>query len=292
MILRGAARKASKGSMLVEFSFAALILYLLLAAILTFGRMLFVGQTTTSAVDAAARELARNPLPAMATFEEVRDNTVSPSSFRTDTYSEDYLVIDISGYLAAPGGMSLLEYLDSINIPRINRMLVPVMQIQEVAGDMMLRYPGALITSATAPSGYTVVVPVVTAQANDGTTTVEFLRVLEEIDTELNPGDNSGASPDPFLVTSAEGGLVALRLNYPFQSASMQGSLNQMQIIADDSLVSSSNAAGGLLVDPMEESGPNAGLYGLGLQFSGGNDVRPFRRVISTQAIYPREIFE
>jgi len=282
--------RGKKGSILVEFAAIALVMYLLLAGILTFGRLLFTAQTMTSAVDTAARELSVTPLPAAATFEEVRDEVAPPTAFRQDTYSEDYLVIDITSYLNSPGGMSLISYLDSIDIPRVNRMLVPVMQIQEISGDYFLRYPGALVQSPTAPSGMTVVVPRVINIQNDGTTEIEFVRVLEEVDTEDEPGDNTGTSPDPFMVT--EESLAALRLNYPFQSVSIVASTNNQYILADDSLVSAVNSPGGALIDPGDDSGPNAGLYGLGSQYSFVEEVRPFRRVISTQAAFKREIFE
>ena len=41
----------------------SLALYLLLAAILTFGQLLYGAQTLQSAADTAAREIARIPLP-------------------------------------------------------------------------------------------------------------------------------------------------------------------------------------------------------------------------------------
>ncbi len=281
--------RSSKASMMIEFAIVSVVLYLLLASILTFGRLLFLAQTTSGAIDSAARELARTPFPAASTFEEVRDTT---NAFTTETYSEDFLAIVIDPWLAAPGGLTLLEYLDSLGIPSINRQLFPAMYIQRVGADTLLRYPGALVESVTAPSGYSVVVPMVLSQDNNGNMSVRIVRVLEEIDTEEEPGDNTGASPDPFSILSPERGQVALRLNYPFQSVAMQGSINQAPILADDSLVTIVNPGSYTFVDAGEVSGPNAGLYGLGIQLSWTTEIRPFRRVISTQSIYPREVFE
>lgn len=274
---------------MIEFAIVAVVLYLLLASILTFGRLIFVAQTATTAVDSAARELSRIPLPAAVTFEEVRDTT---NVFSTQIYSEDYLAIDVGPWLAAPGSNTLLDYLDSLSIPQVNRQLVPVMMLQPVGGTTLLRYPGTLVESATAPSGYTVVIPVVISEDNAGNMSIRLVRVLEEIDTEDEPGDNTGASPDPFALASAERGQVALRLNYPYQSVEMQGTIGKAPIIADDSLVSVTNLGSYTVVDPGQVSGPMAGRYGLGVQLSWMEQLRPFRRVVSTQAIYPRELFE
>lgn len=282
--------KQRRASMMVEFAIVAVVLYLLLACVLTFGRLIFVAQTTTTAVDSAARELSRIPLPAAVTFEEVRDTT---NEFTTSIYSEDYLVIDVTAYLAAPApGETMLDYLDSINMPQVNKQLFPLMLLQPYGTRTLLRYPGTLVESATAPSGLTVVIPVVTSEDNAGNTTIKLIRVLEEIDTEEEPLDNSGASPDPFALDSAQRGQVALRLNYPYQSAEMQGTVGKTPIVADDSLVTVTNIGSYSVVDPGQDVGPMAGQYGLGVQLSWMQRLRPFRRVVSTQAIYPRELFE
>lgn len=67
-------RPARPGQALVEFAVVALVMYLLLAAILTFGHALYVAQGLQTAADLAAREISRTPLPADATFEEALDD--------------------------------------------------------------------------------------------------------------------------------------------------------------------------------------------------------------------------
>jgi Flp pilus assembly protein TadG len=52
----------------------ALVVYLLLAAILTFGHALYVAQGLQQAADLAAREIARTPLPADDRFEDALAN--------------------------------------------------------------------------------------------------------------------------------------------------------------------------------------------------------------------------
>ena len=53
-----------RGQALVEFAIVCLAVYLLLAAILTFGQWLYSAQGLQQAVDVAAREISRTPLPA------------------------------------------------------------------------------------------------------------------------------------------------------------------------------------------------------------------------------------
>ncbi|MEM1062515.1 MAG: pilus assembly protein, partial [Planctomycetota bacterium] len=149
---------------------------------------------------------------------------------------------------------------------------------------------------------------VVTARNADGVETVRWVPVVEEIDTESNAAGNEGANPDPFSIDSAERGLVALRINYPFQSPVLSGfrpspagrfEPNGAFInSADDASITELNAAdapGARLGLPSVSggvfTGPYGGDYGLGTQAAFGRPVRPFRRVLTAQAVYRREIF-
>jgi len=291
MMRRGLGNR--RANLLIEFAIVFLLLYMIIGGILTFGKLLFAAQTINQAADNAARELARTALPATATFEDVRDAIVPPTEFRTDVYSEDWLAIDITPWILAPAGLTLYEYLDSLPMPWVNRQLVPLMFMQAGAGgDTLLRYPGALVTSATAPSGYSVEVPVVLNEDTAGNTTVRWVRVLEEMDTEDEPGDNTAPNPDPFSVISPQGGVAALRLNYPYQSEVFSTYLNSAWVAADDTLVTELNSPFGTPVDPGLANGPYSGEYGLGRQLAWGTEIRPFHRLVSAQAVYRREIFE
>jgi hypothetical protein len=61
--------------------------------------------------------------------------------------------------------------------------------------------------------------------------------------------------------------------------------------IADDSAVNPGAPLGDLVASD-RPYGPYAGLYGLGQQAAFATPVRPFRRVVSAQAVYRREIFD
>ena len=96
-----------------------------------------------------------------------------------------------------------------------------------------------------------------------------------------------------------------LRLNYPVEAATMSsfrqspgGPLEPnlgFPNLADDQQVQSEAgtfAPAGELIAPDRQFGPYTGQYSLGRQLAFAQEVRPFRRVISAQAIYRREVFE
>src|SRR5262249_56367219 len=103
----------------------------------------------------------------------------------------------------------------------------------------------------------------------------------------------------------ADRGLAAVRLNYPYQAAMLSGfqptppsDVDPLPpnmgnaILADDGGVQQNNSAPGGFIDD-GSIGTYAGPFGLGRQLAlAGRTVRPFRRLISTQAIYRREVFE
>lgn len=292
-------RKARKANALIEFAVIALLLYLFLAGTLTLGRMFLCAQVIGQAADTAARELARTPLPATMTFEEARDNTAPGTEFRDRIYSEGYLVIDLSAWGA---GQTLSEYLDTLSppIPLVNRMLVPVMTVERIGGNPYLRYPGALIDrggpSVDFPSGYSVEIPTYVTHANDGTGVIRWVKVLEEIDTEDEanlglPGDDAGADPDPFQVTSLQRGVAAVRINFPYHAIGLTERLGDKFVVADDSAIAQVNSPSGPVVS-LAGAGMFNGDLGLGSQYAFGGEFRPFRRVLTEQAIARREVFE
>lgn len=302
-------RRQRSGQSLIEFAVVALVLYMLLAAILTFGHAIYAAQTLQGAADFAAREISRTPLPAAETFENVLSSGVLGPGGQ-NIFDDDFLVFD----LEMLGTQNFFE--DVVPTwPSLNQQLATLMIVDRpdfdgdgAADAHLIRYPGALLQDPSTPTGYTVGIPLVESRSATGVETIRWVPVVEEIDTEDSPMDDAGDSPDPFRVDSTAGGIVALRINYPFQSASMSsyrpnaagpfeptmGNRN----VADDGGVAELNAAdrpGGLVGQPLifndVYAGVYGGQYGLGAQGVMGQVVRPYRRVISAQAIYRREVF-
>ena len=338
-------RRPRGGQSLVEFALVALVVYMLLAAILTFGHALYVSQGLQTAVDLAAREIARTPLPANLTLDNPADSA-EPGAIHHDLvrsliFDEAFLVVDLDSlYTADPNADFFRDVVPFM--PPLNQQLATLMIVDRpdfdgdgAADAWLLRYPGALLTRASdiAPpstvsaypswvaANYAVGIPLVTNRDASGAETIRWVPVIEEIDTEASPLDNTSPNPDPFKLVQEDAanvdhrGIVALRLNFPFQSASMSSfrpnpagpsapNLGTPNAANDDN-VSEENPAerpGNFAGDILGGDGqPDTygGQYGLGAQHALGSDlltgglpVRPYRRVISAQAIYRREVFE
>jgi hypothetical protein len=351
-------RVRRSGAALVEFALIALVLYLLLAVTIEMGRSLYSAQLVQQAADVAAREISRTPLPPNVTLEQMLYDRTLPSNARVlrDIYNEDYLVVDLDKQLT-PGQAFLDFFADK---PIVNRQLFSLMIYEEVNGRRLLRYPGALFNSSTAPSGFTVAIPMVVSRDSTGAETIEWHRVVEEMklppgsslssasgsqqssgnnsggsqsgqgsttsgsgnNTGLLTGTGSGSAPTPqptptptvpspsslFPITSSQRGLVAVRINFPYQAAALsayqanassaasgQGSSNRV-IEANDGGVKVQQQANGFTpsggpIDSGQAVGPYAGPFGLGRQLALGTTVRPFSKLLTAQAIYRREVF-
>lgn len=281
---------ARRGSSLIEFALVSLVLTLLLTGVIELGRALFVAQGLQDAARVAAREIALTPLPADATFQDGV----------AQVYSAEWLVVDLD---LVPGGQPPLEFVVE-NAPLLNRALAPYMIREDVdvggTPHRLLRYPGALLDAPGAAGGalgtnpgLTVGVPFLTYDAGGQEETLRWLPVVEELVEDVFP--------------LGGGGRVELRINYPFQAAAMtfhgpgadptgpfDPTLGQ-PVIADDSVLieDATGRPGGLLtgVDTTSGSTAYSGVYGLGRLPALGQEVRPFRRVLTGQAIFRREVF-
>src|SRR5271157_1680892 len=280
---KGCSVRGRRGSVLVEFALIALILYLILAATIEFGRALMAAQLLQQAADIAAREVARTPgLPVVGTLTDW-DNTSDTNAAFNNTvvlqtiFDPQYLVVDIS---------KGLDYFN--DKPILNRLLAPLMIPDYTNG--FLRYPGALVANASMPSGYTVQIPVVTYSGG-----VEqigaMLPVVEEIlpNTSIDPNSSYSSDNSPFCLVAANvapqlRGTVALRINYPFQAASLSATAPSSNWPPDPNFnyIHPSDGTN----TPGTYSGPN----GLGDQLVFATNVRPYRRLLSAQAIYRREV--
>ncbi len=284
-----------RGAVLVEFGFIALLMYLIIAVTVDFGRLFFTAQAVQDAARASAREIAVIPLPPDMTFEQA----LADPKVRARVYDPDHLVIDLDNI---PGGLTLQQFNDQL--PVLNKMLRPLMIFDSSNGRRLLRYPGALLTDASTPSGLTVGIPYVEGRDAQGVETIRWVPVIEEIKNPNFPA----ASPFSMTTPAAmpERGLVAIRINYPYQAAMMSAYQssglppgaprppnlsNRIQAI-DGSVTELNAAPGDGFVPDSGLAGPYAGKYGLGRMYVAGDTVRPFRRLLTAQMIFRREVFE
>ncbi len=316
--------KRKSGAILVEFAIVSLALYLILAAILTFGSAIWIGQNLQQAVDVGAQELSRmplNPNSALGWGDISPDPSADGSTLASinarvlnEIYDEQYLIItpqeiDDAGYT---GNRAFLDYADAV-LPLVNRLLVPVMIFDRQYQGGVWRYPGTIVQN-TQTGQETVLVPILQDNNVSWVSPIEEIRVDHDGLPSTEPvGPFSVIPPSP-QPTGFIPGVVALRINYPFQSASMSsfspdpvdptepnvGNVNS----ADDSALTANNSGAYALLVPEntyddEDSSIHAGRYGLGRQIALPFDrdsirqfgVRPYRRVLSLQAIYRREVF-
>jgi hypothetical protein len=290
-------RRKERGSALIEFALVSLFLYLLLAASVDLGRQVLVAQALQEAARVGARELALIPLPAEMTFDDaVKDQLVVARVFDPSKLVVDITTMDQAG---------LDAYFASL--PVVNNVLRPLMIVDHTDGTRtLLRYPGALLTDPNDPNKFVIGIPRVVERGANGVETIEWINVLEEVRSD--PGD---PTTGPFSVTSTvpgvPPGVVALRINYPFQAAALSGFQQNdpnnpnNPILANDAQVTELNAApgGDPGFDPDENCGPlsdctgiYSGPYGLGRQFALNQRVRPYRKMVSAQSIFRREVFE
>jgi hypothetical protein len=318
-----------RGAALVEFALVSIVLYLLLAGTIEFGRLMFDANALQDVARVAARELALAPVRANATFDYALscDATTDPDclvDLKSRIFDPACLVVDLSdpavagdpdGYFAA--------------MPVVNRALRTLM-ITEPQRPNLLRYAGALMSDGSgmacsaigpngqaAATGLTVGIPLIEARDANGGESITWVPVLQEIRAA---GDAECPSRGPFsliyIATDdacgaleadplADRGLAAVRINYPYQAATLSGFQPSVPtdvdplppnignaIIAEDGAVQELNAAPGGTMDD-GAIGPYAGAFGLGRQLAlAGRTVRPFRKLISVQAIYRREVVE
>jgi len=275
----------------VEFAFIAFLLYLFMAVIVDFGRLFYTANAVQDAARVTARELSVIPLPAEMTLEQA----LADPRVRQRVFQPEHLVIDLDD---VPGGLPLEEFLDGL--PVLNQTLRPLMIFQRVNGRRLLRYPGALIVDPSTPSGLTVGIPYVVGRDANGVETIRWVPVVEEIRNPSFPGAS------PFSLDTPAGmpqrGLVAIRINYPYQAAMLsayqESPLGPLapnlsyRVRADDAAVTQTGPAPGALAAPSDEAGPYTGAYGLGRLYVAGEEVRPVRKLLSAQAIFRREVFD
>ncbi len=293
------------GAVLVEFAVVALLFVVLAGAIFDYGRAFFAAQQIQRASRVAAREIALLPLPpagigledALACRRSEVDMGLAPCDAlaaapalpREVVFDSDFLAIQCGDTVDCGSEAALDAFFSTL--PVVNQLLRPLMIFDRDAScsgsgepPCLLRYPGALVSDAASVTGLSVVIPVV---VDDGA--FACVPVVEPVGADFGVG---------------AGGLVTLRVNYPFQAAALlswnvDDEGNSAVIDAEDP--GACAGLGGLAPLPTlgalpvatgtSNAGPNAGALGLGRQLAFGRVVRPFRRVISSEAAFRREFY-
>ena len=129
-----------RGQALVEFAVVCLAVYLLLAAILTFGQWLYSAQGLQQAVDVAAREISRTPLPAAQitsgslsggtmtlSYALTGDWTQDPSltAVRQQVFDDNLLVLAIDPVQSGSGAMTFNGGHPIGDFPIVTQQLMP-----------------------------------------------------------------------------------------------------------------------------------------------------------------------
>ncbi|QDT35392.1 TadE/TadG family type IV pilus assembly protein [Thalassoglobus polymorphus] len=185
------------GQAIVEFAVVAFILTFLLGAMLALGFLFFSANVVQQAADVGAMELSRHPYTPTGKFHDALTDS--------GLFTEAALVVPVGT--------------NPESLPLINRMLFSV-YIYDPDIDMV-RYPGTLVTNPSNET--TVVIPLVGFGNRDSTTGVETITEWRKVVEEVTP---ARASEGPYSMLSTSTGtlapgMVALRINYPYQSAGL-----------------------------------------------------------------------
>jgi len=269
------------------------ILVLIIGATISFGLFFFQANVLQQAVDVGAQEISRFPFAATGTLGlgdlnvDLNDSNIltNDAKFKLEIYDEERLVLDRNA--------------DVTDLPLLNRLLVPVMIPDTINGEPVRRFPGAVVTNAN--GNRTVLIPIINYDSVTGAETlIRWVAPVEEISSSSGNRPYSLDASDPS--SSFVPGMVALRINYPAQSTTLvnrTGDEGQVIIEADDALIAPSDTGSNYSLVVPAESGPanttiNSGRFGLGRQAAllRTAGVRPYRKVLSSQAIYRREVFE
>ncbi len=259
-----------QGGALVEFALVSLIFYLLFAATIEFGRLIFAAQVLQDVARVAARELAVTPLPAAVTFDEA----LALPAVRERVWDSAQLIVNATNDATLEAGFAAL--------PLVNRALRPLFIPDKIGDTSVLRYPGALVPDATVPVwGLRVMIP---KEVPGGGYVMRS--VLQEV-----RGDPGDPATGPFSATSlaVPNSIAAVLVQYPFQAASMSAFTPQ----PPEPSGAPAPTVGFVVPAPADTPiGTYTGENGLGAQAAFGQKVRPYRRILTGQSFFRREVLE
>ncbi|MEX1024816.1 MAG: TadE/TadG family type IV pilus assembly protein [Planctomycetota bacterium] len=308
-VLRPSIRRIQRGAVLVEFALVSIVFYLLLAGTVELGRLMVMNQALQDAARIAAREFALAPFPASATFEQALYDALQPvPSVNPPIFDPRALVVDMTDLPAGTDPTTVFA-----TLPVVNQSLQLLMFRDEVTVEGqrrdVYRMPGTLLINdafaqmplPTNPLGLTVQVPRIIGRGPGGGEIIEWTNVLEEVRANnsfvaAGTGSFSLTPPNP----GQESGMAAVRLNLPFQSVLLGSfytdadgsSAGPMEATGVQTVTNPQDQNGRLAIDSADSAGTYGGEYGLGGLHMLGTQIRPFRRVISAQSMFRREVFQ
>ena len=284
-------RGNQRGSVLVEFSLIAVSLSLLIALVVDVGRMVFIAQMLQDTARVAARELSLLPLPPTITFEQalqlpqVKDRIFDPAA----------LVIEVDQFETSD---KLHEFLDGL--PIVNRMLRPLMTFEQMIVDgrvqQILHFPGIVLKNRNHENqqSWSIGIPRPGFSEKMQDHTFRWTSVVEEI--RENPDDpRTGSFSLQPSSSSHPSGLVALRVNYPFQPMFMNWL--PRSVLPDSATLSSIdglNSNSDELIGE-EQQGFESSLSLVAHVRSPSilkGSPEDFQRVLSGHAVFRREVFQ
>jgi len=268
--------KRRQGGVLVEFAVSVLALWVLVAGIVELGRALAISHVLQNASRQVAREMAL--MPEAESFTQALGVVYDPA----------HLVIDVDCARRESGEAGLEGYIS--DLPMLNRDLAPVMILDEItagAADSVrvLRYPGTILTGLSRPEGscnrgLTVGIP---RPREEDENRFEWAPVVEEVPgVRFEPG------------ASRADGIAAVRINYPFQSVAF-AAWKPSQVVPGSGERTTYSPVDAGAIDVRGTTPHGASISGpveLGQLEMLGRSVRPYRRVLSGQAAFRRELVD
>ncbi|MDG2048570.1 MAG: pilus assembly protein [Myxococcota bacterium] len=298
------------GGILVEFCISVMALWLIAAAIVDLGRAFSAAHLLQSAARSAAREIALDDETAWnAPFQTALERVFDPNYLVVDAGCLESLAVEAS---TTPD----FELREALQGRVLNLALKPLMIFEDVQlnGEQirLIRYPGALLASGQpddqdtcAREDYTVGIP----EINDEDSRIDMFPVVAELFAGSYSLETSGGNLIP-------PGTATLQLRYPFQAVALSAwrvvdGFNRPVGVAENDdyqadlerlangvstldALDARSSDGELQAYAQNDLGQTLPVYGgrlgLGVQGVLGREVRPYRRVITAQAMAPREV--
>lgn len=300
-------RRTTEGAALVEFALISLAFYLLFAGTVELGRLMILNQGLQEATQTAAKQFAQAEFPANYTFEQAMFDPVTPDPvLDTPVYDPRALVIDLT---ALPEGTQIDDVMATLPVINQSMQFLMILEDVDVEGQSrrLFRMPGTLLINdgfaqnsiPSNPLGLYVQIPKVVGRTADGQEIIEWVNVLEEIraDNSFAAADTGSFSALPTF-PGQRTNYSAVRINLPFHSPILSafmttaddGLTTPVEAVGVSGLVNPEDQFGRLIGDIADDDSLYGGEYGLGRNLSMGTRVRPFRRLLSAQAIRTRDL--